>query len=222
MPRILTTQLNTIKNRIADKGAWLMLLDIMVPTTPTPLYLYIVNNNEDVEFGTPPQIYTAYPFSAQLPDQTSNGEWPSTTLSVHDVDHSLRRYIDDLNGGYGTTITLRLIHSEVLDDASDYDALTLYFDLLEATIVDQSINFKIGAPNLMRQASPPYRYLANHCAWASHYGGVECKLPLTSSDGFNRTAFPTCNGTRQDCDARNNSKNFGGYPGLSEKMTKVA
>lgn len=222
MPRILTPQLHTIKNRISDHGAWLILLDIMVPTTPDPLYLFIVANNEDIVFGNPPQTYTAFPFMAKLPTQSSTGEWPSTTLSIYDVDHSLRRYIDALNGGYKTTVTLRLVHSEALDSASDYNSLTLYFDLLEATIVGSDVEFKLGAPNLMRQASPPYRYLANHCAWTAHYGGIECKLPLTSGDGFNRTAFPTCGGTRQECAARGNSKNFGGYPGLSEKMTKIA
>jgi phage-related protein len=220
MPRNLPDELLGIKNRIEDGNPWLVLLDVVIPLE-TPITLYLVNNRDNVFFGTPPQEYTAFPFEISLPPQIATGEIPRTSLTINDVDKSIRRYIDDLNGGYGTTVTLRVVHAESLLDAADYAELTIYFDLLEATAIKESITFTLGAPNLMRQAFPPGRYMASHCMWASRYGGYECKLPLTGNSGNNRTTFPHCDGSLTACKLRSNTVNYGGHPGLSDYSMKV-
>jgi phage-related protein len=221
MPRNLPNPLLEAKNAFESTAPWLLLLDVVIPLAE-PLTLFIVNNNENISFGTPPQEYTAYPFSISLPTQTKDGEIPKTNLIVYDVDKTLRRYIDDLNGGYGTTVTLRLVHTDSLASQADYADLTLYFDLLEAIIDGSSISISLGAPNMMRQSFPPGRYIANHCLWVPHYGGVECKLPLTSGDIYNRTEFPLCPGTKAACAERNNTRNYGGHPGLSDSSLRIA
>lgn len=222
MPRNLPLELLLAKNAIEDTYPWYLLLDIDIPINPghqeDNLQLYIVNNRDPITFNA--QVYTAYPFGISLPTQTSAGEMPKTELTVHDVDKTLRRYIDDLNGGYGTTVILRLVHADSL--AVDYSDLTLYFDLMEATIDKDLILISLGAPNLMRQAYPPGRYMSDYCQWTEHYGGVECKLPLAGNNGKNRTIYPTCNGSKAACEERANTLNFGGHPGLSEKGLRVA
>lgn len=221
MPRNLPNPLLEAKNAFESTAPWLVLLDITVPLVD-PITLFIVNNNENIFFGTPPQEYTAYPFSIALPAQTHAGEVAKTNLMVYDVDKTLRRYIDDLNGGYGTTAVLRLVHADSLTTQSYYVDLTLYFDVLEASVDQNSISLSLGAPNMMRQAFPPGRYLANHCMWTARYGDVECKLPLTGNNDLNRTIYPLCQGTKADCSIRGNTKNFGGFPGLTENSLRIA
>lgn len=221
MPRNLPNPLLEAKNAFESTAPWFLLLDIVVPLVE-PLTLFIVNNNENIFFGTPPQEYTAYPFSLTLPTQTAQGEIPKTQLVVNDVDKALRRYIDDLNGGYGTTVMLRLVHADSLATQADYADLTLYFDLLEVTIEKDTISISLGAPNMMRQAFPAGRYMANHCMWTSRYGGVECKLPLEGNNDINRTVYPLCQGTKADCAIRLNTPNYGGHPGLADNSLRIA
>jgi hypothetical protein len=98
--RVLPASIISSKNKVDNPYPWLVLLDIIIPTTP-PLPLYIVNNNENVFFGSPAQEYTAVPFTVALPSQSSTGELSSTQLKLEDVAGTVRRYIRLLEGGMG-------------------------------------------------------------------------------------------------------------------------
>jgi len=212
--RTLPARIINAKNRIDNPNPWLAILDIVVPTTP-PLNLYVVNNSENITFVG--QEYTALPFSISLPKQSSAGEMHSTELTLEDVAGALRRYIKLLNGGYGTTVRLRVINTEYMDTESDYSDLDVDFELLDVSSdQDGNLSFSLGAPNLMRQSFPPFRYLANNCAWASRYGGYECKASAATL-----ATYPTCAGTLTDCRERSNSANFGGHPGLSDTAMRM-
>lgn len=217
MPRTLPNELIFSKNKIESTFPYLALLDIVVPLAE-PLNIFIVNNNENVSFGTPPQVYTAFPFSILLPKQSSTGEISKTQLRVHDVDNTMRQHIEALNGGPGTTVKLRVVNFEYMVDRDWYTELEFDFDLLDASISKDEITLGLGAPNMLRQAYPPARYTTNVCQWAHRfYGGYECKLSAAA-----RVTYPKCNGTRTACKIRNNTRNFGGYPGLSDSSIKLA
>ena len=212
MPRQLPQRITFAKNQIETGSAWLAILDIMIPLAE-PLYLRVVNNNENIFFGTPPQEYTAYAFSISLPKQSSAGEIGTTQLVVQDVGKTLRKYIEDLNGGYGTTVLLRVINTDYLTDTTDYAELSIDFDLMDAAIKDDNITFTLGAPNLLRQTFPPGRYIADHCQWISRFKGFECKYSGSET---------SCNGTRAQCRALGNTKNYGGFPGLADSSMRLA
>ncbi len=217
----LPKYLRFTKDQMENSHPWLAILDISVDLGTTPktyLPLYVVNNTENISFGTPPQEYTAYAFSIAMPSQSSEGELGKTSLIVYDVGKTLRTYIEDLDGAHGSTVRLRIINTEYLanDEYStglhDYDDLTFEFDLIDVTIVNESITIGLGAPNLMRQSFPPGRYVANHCEWYGRFKGIECKY----------TGAATCNGTKASCAVLGNSANFGGFPGLDESGSRIA
>lgn len=226
--RTLPNRIISAKNRIDNPNPWLVLLNVVIPLTPEPLNLYIVNNNEDISFGTPPQVYTAVPFSIALPAQSSTGELQTTQLKLEDVGGAVRQYIKLLNGGFGTTVRLRVINAEYLDNAgyahdsysnaADYAELDVEFDLLDVSgDKDGVLSFSLGAPNMMRQLFPPGRYLANNCMWAARYGSFECKL-----SAMKRAIYPTCDGTVENCRIRGNTANYGGHPGLAVTSLRIA
>jgi hypothetical protein len=201
------------KNRMRNIYPWLNLLSIVVPTTP-PTTLHVASNNESIVFNG--VVYTAASFTIIRPSSVATGEIPANGVYFFDVKDTIRNYLEDLNGGYGTTIKHIIVNSEYLDDA-DYAAdLEFNYDLLSANISeeDNCCVLNIGAPNLLRDPSPEFDYEAENCRWVSLFGGFECKYPKKDNE--------TCDGTLEACMAKGNTANFGGHPGLTNNVVRYA
>ena len=197
------------KNKLYNIYPWLLLLDIVIPSTPEVTF-HIVNNTENVTFAG--VTYTAYRFSIQLPSQTSAGDIPETALYVFDIKDTIREYIETLNGGYNTTVKLTIINAEFIDTVAYAADLIKNFDLLSVEIAEDAVIFYLGAPNPLRDPYPEFEYNPLYCAHVSRYKGFECKCTYP---------LDTCGGTLDNCRERNNSSNFGGQPGLNNISVRI-
>jgi phage-related protein len=189
------------KNELATADAWLVLIDIAIPNVPGVIHL--VNNTEDITFGG--QVYTAANFMLDPPKFSSKGDIPSVTLRVCNVAQTMEPYMEEHDGGIGSTVTVRVVNAGLLEE--NYAELEMTFDVIGAAADVQWATFQLGAPNPLLFRFPLDRYIARRCRYVAHYKGAECAYV---------GAIPSCNGTLDDCRAHGNSTRFGGFPGLAE------
>lgn len=191
------------KNKIATPVPWILLLDIVL-TDDTELY--ICRNNENVTFNG--QLYTAVPFDIEPTKASARGEIPTVTLRVSNVTRALQPYLEKLDGGIGSEITLRVVNTAHLDE--DYSELEIGFDVLSASSEVYWVTFILGAPNPLGKRFPSFQFIADHCRW--RFKSVEC--------GYSGKAS-ACKRTLSDCRLLKNSGRFGGFPGLSGSAARV-
>ena len=192
------------KNKLATTSAWLLLVEI---TLPSATVIRLARNNENVTFQS--NTYTAFPFDIDSTKSSGQGEIPQVQLRVSNVTRLLQAYVEQYNGGVGFTVKITVVNSALL--AENYAELQMTFDVLACQSDSQWITFTLGAPNPLRRRYPLYRAIANHCNWT--YKGRECNYT---------GARATCKRTLADCQAHSNSARFGGRPGLSSPGIRLA
>lgn len=205
------------KNKIASTGAWLILLDIIVPEALVPegISLYLVLNTEDIKWNG--QQYVAFPFD--MSEYTEDGrEIPAVTLKVSNVTQAMQQWLELAGGGVGSQVTVRIVHSdcvEILREPPEENVPPVYTNMppdLEEVFVCEScrvdahwVSFTLGPGDPASVRRPERRFLKNFCPYP--YKGLECGAtsPTTS-----------CNKTLADCRARGNSTRFGGEPSIPQ------
>lgn len=194
------------KNKIATASAFVLLIELTLPTLQK---FYLTANNEDVTFDS--QLYTALPIEVDATKQSLKGEIPSVTLKLSNVTRLLRYYIESSNGAIGSTVKLTVVNTEYLNET--YTELELSFDVTGLSVDAMWVYLTLGPPNPLRRRFPLYRYISDRCRYVAWFKGVECKYA---------GADTTCKGSLADCEAKSNSTNFGGFPGLGSGSFKVA
>lgn len=191
------------KNKIATASAWIVLLDIVISPTST---FFLCSNNENVSFGG--HTYEAFPFDLEPHEESNKGEIPTLTLKVANVTQLIQEQLELNNGGVGASIKIRVVNSDYL--TSDYSELEMEFSILSAQASAEWLTLTLGAPNPLRIRFPPYRYIANHCHW--EFKSAECAYTGGAT---------VCDRSYERCVELNNTPNFGGYRGLTQKGWRV-
>ena len=184
------------KNKVASTGAWLILLEFDFDGRVVRL----VNNTESVEWDG--ETWIAFPFKLDVVSENNEGEIPTVTISVSNQSQALQSYIEQSQGGVNTTVVLRVVHSAHLDQP--VSEIEERFTVLSSRCTEDWATFVLGGPYPTRVRFPPRRYMTSFCSW--EFKGVEC--------GYSGP-HETCTHTLADCRARNNSKRFGGFPGIA-------
>lgn len=193
------------KNKIATKSAWLILLEI---TLTDDTVMRFVRNTEDITFSG--NVYSAMPFDFD-PIEDQRGMIPTVNLRISNVTRLLQSYLEDLDGGIGSTVKISVVNSDLLSET--YTELDLTFEVIGASSDVHQINFILGMPNPLNKRFPLFRYIANHCNWVSRFKGVECGYAGVET---------TCNGTLARCRELSNSPRFGGFIGLDTGGVRFA
>ncbi len=201
--KTLPAALITEKNLLSSSYPWVVLLKI---TLTSGTILYLNNSNDTVAFDG--HDYSPFPFSLDDLVIESLGSLNTINLRVSNVTRVFQAYMEALSGGQGTTVQMTFANLNNLD--ADYSEIQWDFDLISVSSDNKWITFVLGAENLMKQRFPLFRYIANHCKWVYRFKGAECKYAGEDT---------TCTGTLEDCRAKGNSANFGGYKGLSDVKT---
>ncbi len=196
------------KNKLATPNAWLVTIDVAFPA-PVSSTLYLVNNTDDIVFEG--RTYTAFPFDIDATKASAQGEIPQLQLRVSNVTRAMQGYIEEIEGGVGSTVLVRVLNAGHL--AENYSELEMTFDVMSAVSEGQWVTFTLGAPNLLRASFPADRYLATHCRFIRHFKGAECGYAGASE---------ICIGTLDYCRQLGNSKRFGGFPGLAGGGVRLA
>lgn len=169
------------KNKLASPNPWLILLEITLTDTDATI-LRFVRNTEDVIFEG--NTYTAFPFEIEPTKQGSKGEIPTITLSVSNITRVLQTYLDELEGGIGSTVKIIVINTKHLSE--DYSELEMIFDVIACHSTVQWVVFTLGAPNPLRQRFPLERYLALHCSFV--FESAECSYIGKTITGITKAA----------------------------------
>jgi phage-related protein len=193
----LPSNIITEKNKLSNDEPFLVTLEISFDGGTETIYL--VNNNEDITVEG--QTFVAFPFKLDPVTQASNGELSSVTIQFANVSRYLQAYLEDYDGGINSTVIVRIFHNSYRTYANV--ALSWSFKVLSAQSTDEVITFTLGARNPLLQMFPNYRYISRYCKWK--FKSVECKYA---------GAGTSCGKRWDDCEAYNNSVNFGGYIGL--------
>lgn len=195
--KTLPTVLVREKNKLYTPDPWIVLLEI---TLDPETKLFFCSNNEDVSFAG--QSYTAFPFYLEPTKQSSKGEIPTISLRVCNVTQLIHSYLEDLAGGVGAGVTVKVVNAGHLSE--NYSELDMTFSILATQADAEWITFTLGSASPLRRRFPLYRHIALHCNW--EFGGVECAY-----DGGENL----CDRTYKRCQEIGNAHRFGGYPGLN-------
>lgn len=184
------------KNKLNQSGAYLVLLEI---TVPDGTVFRVCSNTEDIVW----RGYTWQAFSFNFKDlsENSKGEIPRVQLQVWNGTKALEPYLDEGDGGIGSTVEIFVVHSGHLDE-EDSLIQPAVFEAATCDSTHEWVTFGLSAPSLYTRRFPRNRIIKNYCRWRFKSG--EC--------GYTGTAT-TCAKTIQACRALENSARFGGFPG---------
>jgi lambda family phage minor tail protein L len=189
------------KSQLSSDGVWLLLVEVVIPDSDEPMRL--VRNNEDIIWNG----YTWNAFNFIIGDITEDnkGRPQSIPLQISNITQTVQAYVEDNNGLTGTTVTLRVVHSQHLDNnAPELEEIFT----VQSTICDSKwVTFYLGCEISIQRRFPPRRVLKSFCAWRDQYKGIEC--------GYNGS-LAECDGTLQSCRNRGNSARYGGEPSIPE------
>jgi phage-related protein len=190
------------KNNIGAASAWIVLLEVQIPTTPTTT-LYLTNNNENVTWDG--QTWSCFPFDLDPVRENSSNEIPVASIRISNVTRDVLYYLEQAQGAIDFPAIIRVVNSEVLGSATP--ELELEYIVKRITYDAQYITFTLGGSQHIIRRTPERRYMKDFCPFA--YNGVECGIPSATF-----TAYPTCDKSLAACRTRSNSIRFGGEPGI--------
>lgn len=202
--RTLSANLIQAKNMLGGDQPWIILI-VLALTGGTTFRL--ASNNEDITFQG--ELFTAFPLQIELPKESSKGEIPTVKLGLANATRAIQVHLEAQNGGVGSTVQLIIVNAGLL--AENYAELTMDFDVLSSDCTAQWISVTLGSPNPLRSRFPLHRFIAMHCNW--QFKSVEC--------GY-AGADMVCERSLAACRAKNNSKRFGGFPGLQPGGLRLA
>ena len=148
------------KNKLISENAWLILLEITIPSSLTgsePIILRLVRNTESIMWSG--QVWTAFPFEIDPPKQSGNGELPNFTIRVSNVTRTIEAYLEQAGGGVGASVRIMVVMSQHLDIS--IPALEEMFSVQSAKYDENGVRaILIGAANLFKRV-PLRRFLKN-------------------------------------------------------------
>jgi phage-related protein len=190
------------KNKIAGDSVWLVLLEVVIPNAPV---IRIVRNNENITWNG--QTWIAFPFELDDVQETDKGEIPSITVKASNVTREIQGYVEDANGGIGSTVSIMVVNSKHLAETTPN--VRLDFSVTGVNYDAQWISFSLGGNQAISRRVPTRRYLKNWCPFA--YGGIECGVAAAT-----QATYPTCDKSLVQCRVRANSARFGGFQGIPQ------
>lgn len=214
MPRQIPLNLVTQKNKTQQADPWIHLIHVHLIKLDDPgdtTDFFLCNNYEDVTFPPAGQVYTKFAFEIEARRSGSKGQLEQVSLKISNVARVLQPTLEEYDGGNNGTVTLTIVSTAHLGES--YAALQLDFSILTVVSTNQFVVLKLGASNPLKQRHPLYKYSFGNCRYVSRYKGAECRAISSEAE---------CDGTLNNCITRDNTKNFGGFPGMKQGAIQIA
>lgn len=189
------------KSQLSSDGAWLLLVEVAIPDSDESLRL--VRNNEDITWNG--YTWTAFNFKLGDIKEDNKGKPQSVPLQISNVTQTVQAYVEEYSGMTGATVTLRVVHSQHLDNTTP--ELEEVFTVESTTCDNKWVTFYLGCDLSVQLRFPFRRVLKSFCAWRDHYKGIECGYAGSMTE---------CDGTLQSCRNRGNQTRYGGEPSIPE------
>ena len=186
------------KNKLSTDSSFIVLVEIQL-TDDTIRLCY---NTDDVYWNG--QLWQSFPMELGETGEDGSGSDPNVELKVDNTSQALQFHVEEARGGVGLKVIIRVVNTKALDVAEP--ELEEHYAVQRCSVNQQFVSFTLGCEYSGRSIRPLNRYMKNNCRFK--YKGIRCGA--TSS-------LETCDHTLKACRERNNSKRFGGFPGIDQK-----
>jgi len=199
MPLTISSDAILEYNKLSSDNVQLLLLAIEYPNEDI---IRICLNNASVTWPDGGDVYLPAIFTLSGLSESTDADIPGVKLQFVDLSRSLIPLLDANDGGVGAVVTLYVVNSNHLDNATP--ELKHEFSILDASVTENyAITFTLGAENLLKRICPTHRYLKNRCRF------------VFEDDNCNYTGEETeCDKTFSNCEERENTARFGGFPNI--------
>lgn len=181
---------------------------------------YSLDSNGAVTSAT--TTYTAVPMKRGSQSTNTSGELTTIDITFPNTNRVIEDFIQDrdyLRGNEVHVITMFSRHlptglnEKYLGSDPDYRSNineTYYVDSVQSN--ESEITFNCKAKFDIKKVSLPRRRYSHECMWALNntYLGSFCDPNLE----VDSVTYTTCDGTLEECRQRENSKRYGGFPGI--------
>ncbi|ATW57961.1 hypothetical protein CNR34_00028 [Pseudomonas phage nickie] len=208
MPKNLSLSTVAETNSFSSEKVWLIALQIHVVNHQTGAEverIRVVNNSEIVTIEGEP--YEPMGFDIDINEKTN--QLPSVQVTLQDQGELVGPYMHRYGGGVGFEVDLLIVAADVGDPVvHDYEPeLAEFFTITKGSYKDYVATWTMGAENPLRKMFPLRKQEPDQCSFrykdarTCGYGGglASCDLSFDGPNG---------------CRAHNNTKNYGGYPGI--------
>jgi len=195
------------KNLLGDTGAWIVLLEVIIPPmgglTEKEILRFASDNRKDyVRWNG--YDWVCFPFDIDTIGESSKNEVPKIVVKVSNINRMVQYYVEQANGGVGATVNLYVVHSEHLDVVNNVPKWT--FDVNGTSTDEEWCRFELGASSPYNMNFPKHKVLKNFCRW--EFKSVEC--------GYTGSATE-CDRSLTRCKELNNTERFGNCPGVGRR-----
>lgn len=201
--QIISSNAIAEKNKLNANSVWVVLLEIQISQSLT---IRLAANNENITWNG--QTWYAFPFTLDTVGETGKGEIPTVQVSVSNVTGEILTYLEQADGANNSPVIIRVINTEA--SSNNQAELELSY-VLHSTSFDQSnIKFDLTGAACLTRRVPTGRYLKNFCRFK--YNDANCGVSASVYANY-----PKCDHTFGDCQTRQNSARFGGFPWMPTK-----
>jgi len=186
------------KNKLASTGAWIVLLEITLPSPSTDV-IRLARNNEDITWDG--ENWVGFPFEIDEIGESNKGEIPQVVVRVGNVTRVIQAYLEEAGGGIGAAIKVMVVHSGHLDLTTP--EISLEYEAVASRYDNEWVAWTLGAENSYNRQFPKNRVLRNVCRFT--FKDTRC--------GY-IGAETICEHTHAACDSYGNADRFGGYIGV--------
>ena len=193
------------KNQIQSDEAWLIALKIHVrnpETNSVEEVLRVVNNTEPTIIDD--EEYEPFPFGINVSE--SANELPTLSVTIQDQTQVVQGYMQRYGGGIGFDVDLIVARATSATETNTEPELIEYFQVITSSVANYVVSWNLGSENPLRQIFPARRQDSEQCSFkfkdvncAYKGSATSCDLTLDGPNG---------------CRVKNNSNNFGGFPGI--------
>lgn len=135
--------------------------------------------------------------------QDTSGKLSELSLTVANLDGFLQYYIEEYDL-CGNTVIVGLVLVDLADE-SVFAVVQDEFRISAISIDDTQATFSLSCGiDVLRLSLPGRKAYSQLCPW--EFGGEDCKKVKAPGE--------KCSQTWLDCQLKNNTKNFGGFPGI--------
>jgi len=192
-----------------------MLYEIEVDVSTT---VYYAEYDQQVIFGGIP--YLPFPLSHELISTNAMGEVDAVKVRLSNVSREMGALLIQNNGLKGKKVTMKMVFSDHLDDASAYISDTFYIDASEIT--EQEASFLLTSKLDLYEVQIPGRiFERDHCQWQYKKEGCwrwSGSAWIAPSGFINEsTQCDKTLGGPTGCRYHLNQLRFGGFPGIPSR-----
>lgn len=198
-------------NSFSSDSAWLIALKIHVRNHQTGAevaIIRVVNNTEITRIED--EDYEPMSFTIDVKETTN--QLPSVSITIQDQAEVVAPYMQRYGGGVGFDVDLMIVRADtaaaVPSEATYVEPeLVEFFQVITSGYKDYVASWSLGTENPLRRMFPLRKQEQDQCSFMYKQAGTcgytgskpSCDLSLDGANG---------------CRAHNNTKNYGGYPGI--------